>query len=125
MRHEFVEYAPDVLEEGVLYVSITLRNALHRCACGCGAEIATPLSPVGWEVRFDGETVSLYPSIGNWALPCQSHYWIRRDTVRWARRWSPAEVTRHRAREQALREDFAAGRLSADQLKRVGWDEDE
>ncbi len=36
--------------------------------------------------------MSLDPSIGNWSLACQSHYWIREDKVRWARRWGADEV---------------------------------
>lgn len=85
LRHEFVEYLPDVIDEGVLYVSIAFCTVIHRCGCGCGSEVATPLDPSGWKVTFDGETISLSPSIGNWSLACQSHYWIRNNRVRWAR----------------------------------------
>ena len=88
MTHRFVEEIPRELEEGVLYVSIHFATAVHRCCCGCGQEVVTPLSPTDWQLAFDGRSVSLYPSIGNWSLPCQSHYWIRRDIVEWAPRWS-------------------------------------
>lgn len=73
-RHKFVEYIPDALDEGVLYVSVTFRTVLHLCGCGCGSEVATPLDPSDWKLTFDGKTISLYPSVGNWSLACQSHY---------------------------------------------------
>ena len=37
-----------------------------RCCCGCGEEVVTPFSPAQWQMSFDGEAVSLHPSIGNW-----------------------------------------------------------
>lgn len=90
LTHEFVEYVPAVLAEGVLYVSLRFATVVHLCPCGCGNKVVTPLSPADWQLLFDGEAVSLTPSIGNWSLPCQSHYWIRLDRVRWVRaatRW--------------------------------------
>jgi Family of unknown function (DUF6527) len=92
IRHEFVEFIPDALEEGALYVSIPYTTAAHLCACGCGHEVVTPLSPTDWQLIFDGETVSLKPSIGNWSFPCQSHYWIERNHIRWAPRWSREQI---------------------------------
>src|SRR4051812_46368408 len=83
IRHEFVSLAPDVLEQGVLYVSIEYATVLHLCACGCGAQVVTPLAPGRWRLTFDGKTVSLNPSIGNWSLPCRAHYWIDRNHVVW------------------------------------------
>ena len=90
LRHEFVEFIPDAVDEGVLYVSITFCTVIHRCGCGCGSEVVTPLDPSDWKMTFDGKTVSLYPSIGNWSLACQSHYWIHENRVRWARPMSAA-----------------------------------
>jgi hypothetical protein len=92
LRHEFVEFIPDVLEEGTLYVTLKLATAIHRCACGCGQEVVTPLSPQDWSMKYDGETISMWPSIGNWSFPCRSHYWIVKNRIRPARRWSQAEV---------------------------------
>ena len=100
IRHEFVEYVPEQPQEGVLYVSVAYRTALHLCCCGCGTEVATPFSPADWQVTFDGETVSLYPSIGNWGLRCRSHYWIREDRVDWARSWTQKEIAFGRARDR-------------------------
>ena len=92
LRHEFVDHIPEQLDDGVLYVSIRFGTVVHRCACGCGEEVVTPLGPVEWRLTYDGRTVSLEPSIGNWSFPCRSHYWIDGGMVRWARGFSEAEV---------------------------------
>src|ERR1700686_2196858 len=89
---EFIELVPSELREGVLYVSMVYGSAIHKCCCGCGEKVVTPLSPTDWKLTFDGESISLYPSIGNWSFPCQSHYWIRNNKVRWAAQWSPEEI---------------------------------
>lgn len=93
--------APDVLEPGVAYVSMEYATVLHLCCCGCGTQVVTPLSPARWELRFDGETISLYPSVGRWSLPCQSHYWIRRNEVRWDRPFTGEEIAWVRERDRA------------------------
>jgi hypothetical protein len=84
MRHKFVEFIPSKIEQDVLYISIEYDIARHKCACGCGADIVTSLSPARWKLTYDGETVSLSPSIGNWNHPCNSHYFITNDKVIWA-----------------------------------------
>ena len=81
MKHKFVENMPEKLDESVLYVSIPFETVIHLCACGCKNEVVTPLSPAEWSVTFDGETISLHPSIGNWSLDCRSHYWIRKNNI--------------------------------------------
>ncbi len=80
---KFVEIVPDRLQDGVLYVSMEYATAVHRCLCGCGKEVVTPLSTTDWSLTFDGDTVSLDPSVGNWGFPCRSHYWIRNNQVLW------------------------------------------
>ncbi|AND42953.1 MAG: DUF6527 family protein [Bacillota bacterium] len=84
MQHKFVEFIPSEIEQNVLYISIEYDIAKHKCACGCGANIVTSLSPSRWKLTYDGETVSLSPSIGNWSHPCQSHYFITNDKIVWA-----------------------------------------
>jgi hypothetical protein len=106
IRPEFVEYVPSLLEEGVVYISIPFATASHRCCCGCGSEVVTPLSPTDWRLIFDGDTISLDPSIGNWSLPCQSHYWIERNSVRWAPRWSRAEIDEGRAHDRLAKTQY-------------------
>jgi hypothetical protein len=84
----------------VLYISIAYSTCGHLCCCGCGQEVITPLSPAQWSFTYDGENVSLAPSVGSWALSCQSHYWIRKGKVQWSRRYSPDEVAENRERDR-------------------------
>ena len=66
LKHQFVTNMPDRLDPGVLYISIEYATAAHLCCCGCGVEVVTPLTPTDWKMTFDGETISLWPSVGNW-----------------------------------------------------------
>lgn len=97
VNFEFVETVPAELKDDTVYVSIRYATAVHRCFCGCGNEVVTPLSPTDWAVTFDGESISLDPSVGSWSLPCQSHYWIERNRVKWAPRWSKERIRVGRA----------------------------
>jgi hypothetical protein len=92
LPHRFVEFIPEVIEEGILYVSMEHSTVIHKCCCGCGNDVVTPLSPTEWELTYDGTTITLNPSIGNWGFRCQSHYWIRRSSVIWAGRWSKKRI---------------------------------
>jgi hypothetical protein len=103
IAHEFVDFIPRELKERILYISIEFATATHKCFCGCGTEVVTPISPVGWQLTFDGETVSLAPSVGSWSLQCNSHYWIRRNLVVWAPVMSPEEIAEVRKRDDADR----------------------
>lgn len=96
LTHRFVEFIPDEIEDNTLYISLDYCTVVHKCCCGCGSEIVTPLSPTDWKLIFDGESISLYPSIGNWSLDCKSHYWIRKGRVEWAKKWSKQEIKRGR-----------------------------
>ncbi len=106
LKHEFVEFIPDELEQGTIYVSIRFATASHLCCCGCGSKVVTPIRPSDWKLIFDGKTISLDPSIGNWSLACQSHYWIRNNRVRWAPKWSQKQIDRGRARDQSAKEKY-------------------
>jgi Family of unknown function (DUF6527) len=101
VRHEFVDFIPATLLPDVVYVSIAYATAVHACFCGCGTEVVTPLSPSRWKLTFDGETITLDPSIGNWSLLCTSHYWIRKDRVDWAPSWSRTEIAKVRRNDSA------------------------
>jgi hypothetical protein len=106
LRHEFVEYIPDKLEDQTIYVSIPFATVTHKCCCGCGNEVVTPLSPTDWKLIFDGKTISLDPSIGNWSLNCRSHYWILRNNVKWARRWSQEKIKKERVRDYLAKKEY-------------------
>lgn len=57
-------------------------------------------------MTFDGETITLYPSIGNWSFPCQSHYWITNNKVRWAPKWTKEEIEEGRNEEKETQKEF-------------------
>ena len=106
LEHRFVKHIPDGLEPGVLYVSMEYGTAAHRCCCGCGEEVVTPFTPTDWQMIFDGETVSLNPSIGNWILACRSHYVIKRGRVIEAGPWTDKQVEAERRRDHAAKSRF-------------------
>lgn len=117
VSHEFVEFIPEKLQEGVLYVSTTYATAAHRCLCGCGREVVTPLSPTDWQLTFDGESVSLAPSVGNWNFPCRSHYWIERNKVDWCGDMPQHLIDLGRARDRQLKVAYFGSRGGANESK--------
>jgi len=92
LNHRFVKNIPENIEDGIIYISMEYATAIHRCCCGCGREVVTPFSPTDWELNFNGKTVSLYPSIGNWSFPCQSHYWIVNNEVKEDYKWTKKQI---------------------------------
>ncbi|KQZ63428.1 hypothetical protein ASD54_03505 [Rhizobium sp. Root149] len=100
IRPEFVEFIPEKLEPGVLYVSRRYSTASHLCCCGCGMEVVTPLNPAKWGLTESNGTVSLNPSIGNWNFPCRSHYWISGNRVQWAAAMSAERIAAVKARDR-------------------------
>jgi hypothetical protein len=110
IRPEFVEFVPRGPEEGVLYVSIPYSTSVHKCACGCGSKITLPINPAKWRFLWDGERISLWPSVGNWSYPCQSHYWIEQNQVEWAPKMSREMIEANRASDKADREWYLRSR---------------
>lgn len=108
VRAEFVESAPAILSDGVLYISDRFGTALHKCCCGCGMEVVTPLNPAGWSYKREGKMITLKPSIGNWSFPCQSHYLIIRNEVVWARSMSAQQIAMVKAKDARDREAYIA-----------------
>jgi len=106
IEHEFVDFVPKEREDGKLYVSIKYATAVHNCFCGCRTKVVTPITPADWQLTFDGDTISLYPSVGNWSFPCRSHYWIKRDRVVWAGDMSEEDIEVGRARDRAARNAY-------------------
>lgn len=113
LRHRFVDTMPEHIEPGVLYVSIEYATATHRCCCGCGEEVVTPFSPAQWQMIFNGDAVSLHPSVGNWNLPCRSHYVIREGRVIEAPPWTEEEVQAGRRRDKDARTRYFDGKANA------------
>lgn len=100
LEHRFVRNVPRELDPGVLYISVDYATAVHSCCCGCGDRVVTPFTPTDWRMTFDGESVSLDPSVGNWNQKCRSHYVIRRNRVLEAGPWSNAQVEAERRRDK-------------------------
>ncbi len=80
LAHQFVSQVPREIEPATLYVSIEYATAVHLCP-GCGRKVVTPFTPGSWHLIFDGETVSIRPSIRNRAHECRSHYWVDRNRI--------------------------------------------
>lgn len=104
----FVDIIPDRLEEGILYICERYGTAIHKCCCGCGEEVVTPLSPVDWSFRREGGTVTLSPSIGNWSFTCRSHYLIRQNRIVWAGGITDTQVERIKTHDKADKEAYIA-----------------
>lgn len=100
LEHRFVHYIPEQLEPGVIYISMDYATAAHSCCCGCGEQVITPITPTDWKLTFDGETVSLWPSIGNWNFRCRSHYVIRNSRILGAEPWEDRQVAAGRCRDK-------------------------
>lgn len=101
-----VHFLPKDLEEGLLYVSEEFGVAGHLCPCGCRAKIITPLGPIEWSYKETDEKATLSPSIGNWQIPCKSHYWIRGGQIEWSTLWSNDEIIAGQQEENERRKIF-------------------
>lgn len=120
LEHRFVQHIPDGLEPGVLYISMEYGTAAHQCCCGCGEEVVTPFTPTDWKMTFEGETVSLSPSIGNWTLDCRSHYVIKRGRAIEAEPWTDVQVEAERHRDRAAKARFYGGHAPSKPVVTVG-----
>jgi Family of unknown function (DUF6527) len=113
LRHEFVECIPTELKEGTVYISIRFATVSHLCPCGCKNKVVTPLKPTDWKLIFDGKTVSLHPSIGNWSFACRSHYWVTNNRVQWAEDWSKERIDAGRIYDRRAKKTYYnAGELA-------------
>lgn len=109
LEHRFCTHIPDSLEPGILYVSMEYATAAHSCCCGCGEEVVTPFTPTDWKMIFNGQAITLSPSIGNWMLPCRSHYVVRDGRVIEARPWSDGEIAAEQRRDRAAKIRYYGG----------------
>ena len=103
---EFVEFIPDDLKDGKVYISMPFATAVHKCCCGCGNKVVTPFSPTDWKLIFDGKTISLYPSIGNWGFECKSHYWIWESKIRWSVKMSQKKIDAGRTHDRSAKQKY-------------------
>ena len=101
-----VHYIPKELIPGVLYVSEEFDVAVHLCASGCGSKVVTPIGSTEWSLSIQNNKPSLYPSVGNWQLPCQSHYWIKDGEIVWADKWTPEQIIAGRHAEEERRRKY-------------------
>jgi hypothetical protein len=100
------KYIPKQLEPGILYFSKEFETAAHLCPCGCGNKIVTPLGPTEWLLTIRKGKPTLYPSIGNWQIPCRSHYWIKDGSVKWSYQWTEQQILAGQKNEQARRKIY-------------------
>lgn len=81
---KFVDEIPKDISDGNLFLCLQYNAVVHKCACGCGEIISTPLDKThGWIMQYDGETVTLSPSVGNGSYKCRSHYFIQGNNIVW------------------------------------------
>src|SRR5271156_5552137 len=129
-KHQFVELIPEELQDAMLYVSMRFATVSHLCACGCRTKVVTPLKPTDWKLTFDGKTITLDPSIGNWSFPCRSHYWISKNRVRWAEDWSQSRIDANKAHDLWEKEKYSRADEAAtpslqpvrqEPPEKVGW----
>ncbi|GGG48893.1 DUF6527 family protein [Bizionia arctica] len=106
LKHQFVDFMPDIIQEGVIYISLEYKSVIHKCACGCGKEVNTPLHPTGWKMLYDGESISLKPSVGNWSFDCKSHYWITNNEIEWSLKWTNETIGKVRTIEDSERQEY-------------------
>jgi hypothetical protein len=123
-KHEFVQFIPEDLQEGTVYVSIRFATVSHLCACGCKSKVVTPLKPTDWKLTFDGKTISLHPSIGNWNFSCRSHYWIRNNRVQWAEAWSQSRIDAGRTHDRQSKKKYFGGEEAVDETATHVWSSD-
>lgn len=109
LEPRFLLHIPETLEPGVLYVSIEYATAVHSCCCGCGEEIVTPITPTDWSLTYNGDNVSLWPSVGNWNMKCRSHYFLHRGRVIEAEPWSDKRIENERIRDKLAKAAYFNG----------------
>jgi uncharacterized protein DUF6527 len=121
VRPEYVESFPKILDDGVLYISKKFRTSCHRCCCGCGTKIVTPIRPTEYQLTERGGLISLHPSIGNWNHPCQSHYVIRDNKVLWAEKMLQSDIKRGRARDDAEKDAYFGAAAEGRWSRLIRW----
>lgn len=111
MQIKFVDTLPQAndIEEERLYISVKYNMTTHRCACGCGTIVPLPISPTDWSLAYDGEHVSLNPSVGNGALSCRSHYYIHDSQIVWLPKMSALPTSNQKLLDESGLENQQQG----------------
>lgn len=119
---EFVDRIPQDIGEGIIYISTSVNTAVHLCPCGCKTEIVTPFDPSEWNFTYDGETISLFPSVGVWGAECKSHYWIKKNKIEWSRTYTDWEIEEVRTQESTENQEYYDHLKSEQsQKEKVNW----
>ena len=126
LRPIFVDVLPDfdVIKDGELWISHKYRTVNLRCPCGCGNLTVLSLHPSRWHVHFDGKSVSLDGTTGGsvWANSgCGSHYFIRNNTVIWAKRIDPRHHAEYASEERTRLVESQPGRLTISSWLKRSW----
>lgn len=74
---------PNDLEEWVLYLSERYWLSKHKCFCWCGSDVVLTLDRWSHYIHFMDWTLTVSPSIGSFSIPCNSHYFIKNNTIEW------------------------------------------
>jgi len=106
LQYKFVDAIPDEIPYGWIFICLKYKTAIHKCICGCGNEVVTPISPTDWKITFNGVSISLSPSIGNWNFECKSHYWIVNNEIVHSERWDAKEIKAGREKDARNKKRF-------------------
>lgn len=117
MTHKFVEFLPAKLAADIIYVSMEYKTVAHLCCCGCGKEVITPITPNDWYIQYNGNSISLYPSIGNWDFKCRSHYWIKNDNVVWAENWTENQIANTKRLDTIRKHEYYQNKSIKEELE--------
>lgn len=84
----YVKFIPEILEPNKIYISEEYGATAHNCLCGCGNKTFLPIDNIingvdyGWQlIKDDDGKISFTPSVGNFQLPCKSHYIITKNVA--------------------------------------------
>jgi len=83
---EYVEFIPEERKEKIIYISEKYGVTVHNCLCGCGGKTILPIDCIidgqdlGWKlIKEPNDKISFTPSVGNFQMPCKSHYIITKN----------------------------------------------
>ncbi|WP_418225310.1 DUF6527 family protein [Burkholderia pseudomallei] len=65
-------------------------------------------------MTYDGESISLTPSVGNWYSGCRSHDIVRQGRVIEAESWSQAQIEAEHRRDVAAKASFYSDKVAVD-----------